>query len=305
MHSAIHSPLTGKSNVRVLREFSREQLCREWLAAFGIDIRPELEGAERILQCRCLESSLVFYEPNCVTGTSRLYAQLCRFDWYYQQKKWEHDVALRFCRGRRNLLEIGCGSGNFLRRAVHEDPGLRAVGLEINEAIGLPQSEESFELIHEKFETFAEAHEGEFDVVCAFQVLEHVADPLAFLDLCCRAAKPGGLVLFGTPDADSFIKDSHNLLDLPPHHMSGWNKRAYEFLPGILPLRLREVLPEPLAPYHVDYYLQTCLSRFAATSDPRRFFFLGHPRRMLRWLLLAGLRRLVRGQSILAVYEKI
>ncbi len=301
----IISPLTGRPSARVLREYDCDRLCAEWQEAFGIDIRPELEGVDQIRQCQCLDLSLVFHQPRCVAGSPALYEQLCRFDWYYQQRKWEHDVALHFCRGRQSLLEIGCGSGSFLRRAVGRWPALRAVGLEINQAVEAPEVSAGFEIVHGAFAEFAAAHEAQFDVVCSFQVLEHVVDPLEFVSLCARAARPGGLVLFGTPDARSFMRHSHNLLDLPPHHMSGWSRRAYEFLPRVAPLRLIEVRTEPLAPYHVDYYLQTWGDHFRRTNDPRKFFFTGLPGRLLRRLFRAGLRRFVKGQSILAVYEKV
>lgn len=301
----ITSPLTGRSNIHILREYSRSQLCCEWQDAFGIDIQSELEGVEEIKQCQCLDSSLIFYAPQCVAGSAALYEQLSHFDWYYQQYKWEHDVALRFCRGRGSLLEIGCGSGSFLRRAAHRFPGIRALGLEINPAVETQEASAGFELVHGTFAEFAEAHEAKFDVVCAFQVLEHVVDPLEFVSLCARAARPGGLILFGTPDAESFMRHSHNLLDLPPHHMSGWSRRTYEFLSWVAPLRLVGIRTEPLAPYHVDYYLQTWGDYFNRTGDPRKFLFAGLQGRLLRRFLQAGLRRLLKGQTILAVYEKV
>ena len=52
----IISPLTRRPRARVLREYACKQLCAEWQEAFGIDIRPELEGVDRILKCRCLDS---------------------------------------------------------------------------------------------------------------------------------------------------------------------------------------------------------------------------------------------------------
>jgi SAM-dependent methyltransferase len=303
--STIASPLTGRPSVRVLREYSRDQLCQEWQDAFGIDIRPELEGAERIQKCQCLDSYLVFYHPNCVAGSPSLYEKLCRFKWYYQERKWEHDVALRLCRGRESILEIGCGSGNFLRRVAERMPDVRAVGLEINEAVEVSEFSAGFELVHGEFSEFSAAHESEFDLVCSFQVLEHVVDPLRFVQLSCTAAKKGGLVVFGTPNAESFLKYSHNLLDLPPHHMSGWSRRTYEFLPKVAPLRLLKLLAEPLALYHLDYYMHTCFDRFNKTSDPRRLLYNGKLGESQRAILQAGLRRFITGQSILAVYEKI
>ena len=303
--NTITSPLTGRDNVHVIREYSCDRLCREWQDAFGIDIRSELEGAELIKKYQCNESSLFFYEPLCTAGSPELYEKLCGIEWYYQEGKWEHDVALSFCRGRGSLLEVGCGSGGFLRRAARRLTDLRAVGLEINCAVEAPEASAGFELVHGAFGEFAAAHEAQFDVVCSFQVLEHVVNPLEFIFFCGLAAKPGGLVIFGTPNADSFLQYSHNLLDLPPHHMSGWSLDTYKFLPSVVPLRLIKLLVEPLAHIHMDYYLQACHDRFTEISDLRRVLYAGTPRWLMRWLLQTGLRRFVKGHSILAVYEKI
>ena len=41
-------------------------------------------------------------------------------------------------------------------------------------------------------EAFAENHGGRFDVVFSVYVLEHVADPDAFVDACAHVLRPGG-----------------------------------------------------------------------------------------------------------------
>ena len=44
-----------------------------------------------------------------------------------------------------------------------------------------------------------------FDVVTVWDVLEHAADPTAFLTECRRIMKPGGLLIVNYPDIDSWI----------------------------------------------------------------------------------------------------
>lgn len=48
----------------------------------------------------------------------------------------------------------------------------------------------------------AEAHfeAGSYDAVVAFELIEHVPDPQALLDVCERMVKPGGYVYVSTPD---------------------------------------------------------------------------------------------------------
>jgi SAM-dependent methyltransferase len=92
------------------------------------------------------------------------------------------------------LLEIGCGNGFFLQQALAQ--GYRAVrGVEPSRAAvsqAAPEVRDVIvcDLMHPGL--FAPA---EFDVICLFQVFDHVPDPGALLDACLAALRPGGLVL--------------------------------------------------------------------------------------------------------------
>ena len=66
-----------------------------------------------------------------------------------------------------------------------------------------------------------------FDVVCAFQVLEHVADPLAFIAEAKARLNPGGLLFIGVPNRESYVGRLRDFpLDMPPHHVMRWSRRA-------------------------------------------------------------------------------
>jgi len=43
-------------------------------------------------------------------------------------------------------------------------------------------------------------------VVSAFDLIEHVPDPLAFLRRCAHRLKPGGVLLISTPDTGHFLR---------------------------------------------------------------------------------------------------
>jgi 2-polyprenyl-3-methyl-5-hydroxy-6-metoxy-1,4-benzoquinol methylase len=135
---------------------------------------------------------------------------------------------------------------------------IKAEGIELNsEAIkiasdkGIPVSQSDLHML-------AKEKSGSFDAVCAFQVLEHIAEPLAFLESLIQLIKPGGKVIISVPNSDSFAKhDKENLLDLPPHHMTRWSEGTFRSLPAFLSIKLERVKVEPLAQYHVDWYILT------------------------------------------------
>jgi SAM-dependent methyltransferase len=92
------------------------------------------------------------------------------------------------------LLEIGCGNGFFLQQALAQ--GYRSVrGVEPSRAAvsqSAPEVRDSIVCDLMRPGLFGPAA---FDVICLFQVFDHVPDPAAMLDACFTALQPGGLIL--------------------------------------------------------------------------------------------------------------
>jgi 2-polyprenyl-3-methyl-5-hydroxy-6-metoxy-1,4-benzoquinol methylase len=132
----------------------------------------------------------------------------------------------RYRKGNR-ILDMGCGIGFFLEEA--QSRGWDAYGselesraVEINRSKGLncvqaPIGADTFE-------------RGSFDVITAFEVVEHLRDPLAEAATIARALRPGGLFYCTTPNFGSL---SRRLL------RSRWSVIAYpEHLSYFTPLTL-------------------------------------------------------------------
>lgn len=101
------------------------------------------------------------------------------------------------------LLEIGCGSGFFLEEALSR--GYREVrGVEPSQAAvdqADPRVRDRIACGVMSPGLFAPE---QFDVVCLFQVLDHLPDPAAVLGECLAVLKPGGLVLAINHNVDAF-----------------------------------------------------------------------------------------------------
>lgn len=139
----------------------------------------------------------------------------------------------RLARGRR-LLEIGAGHGYFLEAARRR--GYEVQGIDISSAaaefcqarFGLPVLVSAIEE--------ADLPDGSFDVVAAWHVLEHLADPRAALRKARAWLAPAGVLAVEVPNYESY--DARTLgADWP-----GWQPRyhRWHFTPGALARLLRE-----------------------------------------------------------------
>jgi len=73
------------------------------------------------------------------------------------------------------------------------------------------------------------ARPGHYDVVCAFQVIEHVEDPGLLAREMMACLKPGGLLILAGPTWPSALTQIPNLaINAPPHHLTWWSPPAFE-----------------------------------------------------------------------------
>lgn len=100
-----------------------------------------------------------------------------------------------------SALDIGCGGGLVSEPLARL--GAAVVGIDaVVENVRLGQARADAQGLAIEYrvggaEDTAEAGET-FDLVVAFEVVEHVADRDRFLDACARLVKPGGLIVLGT-----------------------------------------------------------------------------------------------------------
>ncbi|MBN1766195.1 MAG: class I SAM-dependent methyltransferase [Sedimentisphaerales bacterium] len=101
------------------------------------------------------------------------------------------------CKSR--LLDIGCGHGHFLALARRE--GFEVVGIE---AANVPAdyAVENFDVSVMKQNILEiDLPDESFDVITAWDVIEHVSDPKAVLQRCAAWLKPDGLLALRFPSA--------------------------------------------------------------------------------------------------------
>ncbi len=249
---SILCPLSSESDVLLLEKIEAETLKKVYRQSYlKLDISSELEEVREIGFYHCIKSDLRFFYP-AVSGSAQFYEKLQRFDWYYTDDKYEYEYVKNFIKKTDSLLEIGCGSGAFAEKINAQN----YVGLELSEKAQTMASQKGFTVIREFVEKHAALNTGHYDVVCAFQVLEHVANVHSFIRASLQCLKPGGLLIYSVPSADSFYALlTNNLLNLPPHHVTWWSDKSLAYVADFLDLELISIHHEKLAPLHKKGYL--------------------------------------------------
>jgi SAM-dependent methyltransferase len=101
-----------------------------------------------------------------------------------------------------SFLEIGCGTGYVLSSIEHEFPDIKLCGSEIfSSGLGYAKKRihacELYQMDARKI-----PFEEEFDVIGAFDVLEHIQEDERVLSEMYRAVRPGGGIIMTVPQHD-------------------------------------------------------------------------------------------------------
>lgn len=298
-----HSPLTGKKVSTPISLINCSKLIADWNSTFGIDVSNELEGIREIEKYLCPDSGLLFFKPENSCGGSKLYEELGKFPWYYPKEKWEYNKALEKIPLNSKIIEIGCGSGDFLEQAHRKHA--EVCGLDINPVAAQIASGKGFRVFCEDIDAFSSKNNSVFDALCAFQLLEHISHPLVFLKCALRLLRPNGLLILATPNAGSFLRYQYTLLDMPPHHMAQWSAQAYKFLETILPVKVEAISYEPLSDSHIPHYSKSTADHLLRKIGIKSSALSKLVERTLRHVGSTGLLSpFVKGQGMLVFIRK-
>jgi 2-polyprenyl-3-methyl-5-hydroxy-6-metoxy-1,4-benzoquinol methylase len=249
--------LCASEDVHIADRFSFRDLRLLYFETCEVDINSCIDQpyTEKLVYLHtCVNCGLAFY-PAGLRGNAKLYEALSKYDYYYQADKWEFSEALKDISGCKSLLEIGCGRGAFLLRVREANSSIRVVGLETNPTALAVARQSGLDIHPALIEEFCIAHQGEFDCICAFQVLEHVERPDRFLKCALQCLRPGGLLIVATPNSQSFTRYAvNNFGDMPPHHLTQWNADVMSHVVTRLGVKLERVEFEPVAEYHKEWY---------------------------------------------------
>lgn len=243
------SPITGDNKTKLERFIPTKTFISMYERDFKIDVSRFFKGIKRVGLYECLESGYRFYYPFTLGGDSRFYELLQTFPWYYMNWKWEHEMTLKFVGRGMRVIEVGCGPGTFIKKIA--PLCFDACGLEINDKFIDARSK----IFGESLQKHAKFNPEKYDIVCAFEVLEHVADVENFIKDSLKLLKKGGKLVVSVPNNHSLILSEFGdmALNMPPHHMGLWEIKSLINLQNFFSMKIISLEIEPLQNYHLGF----------------------------------------------------
>ncbi len=137
------------------------------------------------------------------------------------------------------VLDAGCGSGYGTAHLASLDPTLQVVGIDHNEeALAYARAhyaEPNLRFAHGDCLAL-EFADGEFDLVVAFEVLEHLSEPTKFLEQVRRVLRPSGHLLVSTPNRRYYSEERGYV---NPFHTREYDASEFDaLLAGFFPERV-------------------------------------------------------------------
>jgi ubiquinone/menaquinone biosynthesis C-methylase UbiE len=239
---------------------------------FQSDYPGELSVSEYEM-LKCSQSGVVFAHP-MIGGDETFYSWIGSFSEYFPGHRWEYFQVIEALKTRQEqqaapikILDIGCGDGKFLKKIANEVPECELYGLEISQESLSKVKDDRIRLIHGDTSKI-EKMDIVFDVITAFHIIEHISDPVGFLNSIKRAMGPETVVYVSNPLSPMHF-ESHffDILNHPPHHLTRWNPESMIAVTARLGFEPEIVLPKA-AP----------LSERIKTTFRMRFYWRQSPR---------------------------
>jgi 2-polyprenyl-3-methyl-5-hydroxy-6-metoxy-1,4-benzoquinol methylase len=207
-------------------------------ANFRLEAHPEFGFLQIKPTPRPEEISAFYAQEFYASGNPRFNdsaLEVKREDQEFNEAQWEA-ISVRICEllarplSELSILDVGCGWAQALH--YFHRKGASCYGFDPAPEAAEYGRSQGLNVVTAGMETMDVFEGKKFDVVTLFNVLEHLADPVAVLtEIRTRVLKPGGLLIIDVPNEfnafQTCAREVHNLSEwwvAPPAHLNYFSR---------------------------------------------------------------------------------
>lgn len=259
----------------MLERLSKCPLCKSGHFLNHSEITDYAVSNEVFILCKCSNCQLLFTNPRPSENDIGPYYNFSEYyshedkaknitQWIYQKvrnysisKKVESIAVLK---ETGNLLDYGCGTGEFLNAAKNK--GWKVAGVEPNEKA---RNQANLKL---KNKVKTSVHElkkdANFDIITLYHVLEHIHELRKTVKKLINHLESSGYIIIAVPNHESWDSKSYGKhwagWDVP-RHLYHFNQQSMESFKREFGLELKEVRPMKFDSFYVSLLSEGYLNK--------------------------------------------
>lgn len=173
----------------------------------------------------------------------------------------------------KNILDIGCGTGDFLEACKNKEWNI--TGVEPNEGAREIAIKKSKNNIYTNIEEVLENTLNKFDIITMWHVLEHVPNLQEYISWLKTLLKPNGVIIIAVPNYKSYDAKYYGKFwaayDVP-RHLWHFSQKSINLLFKKFDLDVVKTLPMKFDSYYVSLLSEKYKT---GSSNPIKAFYLG------------------------------
>ena len=136
-----------------------------------------------------------------------------------------------------------------------------AIGLELNPHAVASAQAKGLQVFNQLVDVHLQTHANYYDLICSFQVVEHIAELKDFFADSIACLKTGGLYAISVPNNECYLfsNDPDHTLNLPPHHINLWEEQSLRNIAPLFGLSVVAVHKEPANKLNYGNYYEVFL----------------------------------------------